>query len=121
MLAGMVTVAFVIAPALIAPHDPALHPHGPTLHETPPLLSLIDVVLVVGLGLGVFWRSRVAATTLAVYFIAAKLIAWSPLDTVRGWPVAFMLTILYIRVLYATIRWHRHLKAVQRHAQEPDP
>lgn len=91
----------------------------------------LDVVLIAGLGWGLYRRSRVAAALMLVYFAAAKVLAvrrdlqqlddptWTDalesLDTciAGGWVVALAFTAVYSLGLYGTVVYQRQRKRTE--------
>ena len=73
--------------------------------------NLIDVVLIFGLAIGIYRKSRVCATTMFIYFVVSKIIGWVD----AGKPTGLILTLIFIYYFFkgmvATFDYHKATKA----------
>lgn len=74
--------------------------------------TLIDVVIVLALSIGVFFRSRICAAILLAHFVIGKLMLWQAMGKPTGWPLALVLGWLLFEGVRGTFTWHRLKKQV---------
>ena len=73
---------------------------------------LIDVALIIVLAIFIFRKSRAAATIMVIYFIGCKILIWSDLGSLTGWPVALILIVYYVNAMKGTYIWHSKYREV---------
>ncbi|MFN8816279.1 MAG: hypothetical protein ACK5ZV_06050 [bacterium] len=73
-------------------------------------LRLVDVVLPVVLGVFVFRHSRMAATTLLVYFVASKIVMWAHFGYPRDLVHALVFSLFFVTAMRGTFLWHKAYK-----------
>ena len=78
---------------------------------------LIDVVLIVVLALFVFRKSRVAATSLLIYFGISKVIMWMEMGKAPGLFMTLIFFYFYANAMRGTYKWHASFKS--QPASEP--
>lgn len=71
---------------------------------------LVDVVLVVVLAIFVFRKSRIASTTLLVYFVISKIIMWIELGRAPGLFMTLVFAYFYANAMRGTYKWHSTFK-----------
>lgn len=74
--------------------------------------SLFDVVFFIALAFFVRKKSRAAATTLFIFFVIGKLLAWYTLGTVQGLPVTLIFAYVHFNAMRATFVWHSKFKTL---------
>jgi hypothetical protein len=67
---------------------------------------LLDAALMVLIGIFVLRKSRVAATLIVIYFIAAKVMMWIELQSAPGLPISLVVLYFYVTAMRATFKWH---------------
>ncbi|HQR20385.1 MAG TPA: zinc ribbon domain-containing protein [Burkholderiaceae bacterium] len=83
---------------------------------------LLDVVLLVVLAVFVLRKSRVAATLLVVYFVAAKLMMWAELGKATGLPMTIIFLYFYANAMRGTFKWHtQYSPAASQLPVAPEP
>lgn len=68
--------------------------------------ALLDVAILVGLSIGVYRKSRIAAVLLLTYFVASKIYMWATLGSVRGVPLALAFGYFFVQGIRGTFAYH---------------
>jgi len=70
----------------------------------------IDVILIFGLALGIYKKSRIAATTMFLYFLASKI--WIIAETGKpgGLVMAMIFLYFYFQAMVGTFQYHNLVK-----------
>lgn len=71
------------------------------------LTAWVDVILFVGLGVGIHMRSRAAAAGATILFVLEKIYLWSVAGNIQGFPVAAILFCYFASAYRATVYLHR--------------
>ena len=80
-------------------------------HEDPEAAwNLVDVGLVALLAIGIWRNSRVAATTMLVYFVLSKILQLVETGQPAGLVLSFVFIYFYYKAMMATYRYHRFVK-----------
>ncbi|WP_077343674.1 hypothetical protein [Pseudocolwellia agarivorans] len=76
-------------------------------------LMFIDLILMLIMVFFIFKKSRVAATSMFIYFLSSKYIQWTDLGEVQGLPMAMIFIALYFNAMRGTYLWHSKFKQLQ--------
>lgn len=68
---------------------------------------LIDVVVIFGLAIGIFFKSRIAATLMFVYFLASKIFIIYATDQFQGGILGIVFLVLYFNAMVGTFQYHK--------------
>lgn len=74
-------------------------------------MMFIDVVLILGLGFGIYRKSRVCAVLMLVYFIASKILMLMQGFNLVNIAFGVAFCIVYFQAARATFAYHAHLRA----------
>lgn len=103
MICGILSTSITLIATAIAIHQGQLEIDGVQFNA----LMLVDVGLLTGLTIGLYFKSRVAAVTLFAYFLWAKVSTWSsgqsPMNIMVG--VAFLY--FYFQGMRGTFIFHK--------------
>jgi tetratricopeptide (TPR) repeat protein len=116
LLSGIVALFFAIVSGAFATASLYVTSNDPMVKALLSPFLYIDAVLLTVLGVLVLRRSRVAAAVLVVYLVGFKVVEWVETQSLQGWPTTIVVTLIYVRGLIATVRWHHLLKAERRAA-----
>lgn len=83
----------------------------PSLAQLSSPWALVDVALIFGLAFGIRAKSRVAATTMFLYFLAAKLYAFHSAGRPAGIATAALFCYYFFRAMTATFDYHNEIAA----------
>lgn len=72
--------------------------------------AFIDVVFIFALAVGIYFKSRVAATTMFVYFLAAKIYTWVYTGQLTGIFLAAVFIYFYYQAMVGTYEYHKQTK-----------
>ena len=72
--------------------------------------STIDVVLIFALAFGIYKKSRVAATTMFLYFLASKILIIVETGKPSGLLLAIIFLYFYFQAMVGTYQYHKILK-----------
>jgi hypothetical protein len=81
--------------------------------------NLMDVALIALFALGIYKRSRTAATLMLVYFVLSKILMMMETGMPSGLVLGLVFTIFYFRALTATFRYHAFVKQWRRNPPAP--
>ena len=70
----------------------------------------IDLAFVVVMVFFIYKKSRIAATSMFIYFVAAKYIQWIDLGAIQGLPLAVVFVFFYFNAMRGTYVWHSKYK-----------
>jgi hypothetical protein len=69
--------------------------------------AMIDVVLIFALAIGIFFKSRFAATTMFLYFLASKFYIWHITGKMHGVFMAVVFIYFYFQAMIGTFEYHK--------------
>ena len=73
--------------------------------------NFVDVGLIAVLALGIYRKSRIAATVMLVYFVVSKILEIFETGNVSGLLLGGIFAYYYTRAMLATFQYHRRLAA----------
>jgi hypothetical protein len=76
-----------------------------SLDITPLMFS--DVILLIGLGIGVFFKSRICAIVLFIYFVFSKYITWKNGTSLEGMLIGLLFLYFYMQGALGSIAYHQ--------------
>jgi serine/threonine-protein kinase len=85
------------------------------------VFSLIDVVLMIALTVGLYFKSRVCATLMLVYFVYCKYVQWSAGVQMPGLFLALTFLYFYIQGVRGTLAFHKLKKNEASQPPAPTP
>jgi len=100
-VAAVVTGTITLAVALVAINA------GRSLHGYRAEFAFVDVVLAYSLAFGIYRKSRVAATLMFLYYLAAKIYTVSLTHSIVGGGVSIGFLIAYFRAMMATFKYRK--------------
>jgi hypothetical protein len=72
----------------------------------------VDALLIVILAIFIFRKSRVAATTMVLYFAVSKVIMWYDMGKAQGLFMSIIFFMFYFTAMRGTYIWHKSYKDV---------
>lgn len=102
-IAALISAGFTVVVVLIAIIN---NSDGQLAYWNDPTV-IVDVVLVVALAMAILRKSRVAAVTILLYFVAAKLLMFADTGKVPGLFISFVFVYLYVKGIQGAFVFHR--------------
>lgn len=104
-IAAVITGAMTLVMMLIAINTDVLN-------EVFDIWSSVDVVLVFGLAYGIYRKSRIAASSMFVYFLISKIILIMESGQPGGMVITVLFIYFYFRAMIATFQYHAYLRSI---------
>lgn len=105
-ICGVISTFITLCAAAIGMHQGGVEAYGIEMNA----LLLIDFGLLLGLTIGIYFKSRVCAVTMFVYFVISKAMQWSNAASLFSLLIGSVFIFFYFRGAWATIVYQR-LKA----------
>lgn len=116
-ICGVISTFLTLCAAAIGMHQGGVEAYGIEMNA----LLLIDFGLMLGLTIGIYFKSRVCAVAMLVYFVISKVMQWSNAASAFSLLTGSAFIFFYFRGAWATIV-HRRLKAKEANqALQPTP
>ena len=72
----------------------------------------IDVILILGLAYGIYKKSRIASTSMFLYFLASKIWIIVETEKTNGLLVALIFLYFYLQAMIGTYEYHKLVKKI---------
>jgi hypothetical protein len=110
-VAGLISIGLTLAIVLVGMFSKS---ENMTLNYFADRPMFIDIILTITMVFFIYKKSRIAATSMFLYFVLSKYIQWTDLGEAQGVPMALIFAFFYFNAMRGTYVWHSKYK-------EPEP